>query len=723
MLRWYLLVVFLALLALVLRLAWLQVARAETYTLSSLDNLLRTVRVLPPRGDIRDRKGRAMATDSNVFALLYIAPSNLNSYFLSDSETGLLTGLSEVQWQGLAALEEAQVKALQDAVAGELDLYRELSAEDVEVLQPQTAQQLKLFDPRPAAVPAWVDTLTFQQLQQLARIRPSLPQANPALRHTAYPSGEEPYLQFSEGTRQDDVVRIAELLQLPYTELMGNLEKDSHQVFGYQPMTLVRELTREQAIYLGEHIDEHPGMLIERYAFKREYPYGAISTPITGYTGRSNTDPEVLRSQGLDPREEQGKDGAEAAYDSLLRGLAGRRDVEVDKNLVFQRVVAEEPPQRGNNLYLSIDMELQSKAYEELAGRPGAIVVSALDESRAGQILVLATSPSYDPQRFSEEGYYQGLLDDPHLPLINRAYRHAYPPGSTFKIVTATAVLQSHVATAGSGYYCNGFIELGRYHQRFYCHHRTGHGSLTFLEGIAESCDVVFYESALDLGGNAPRILKRYAEYYGFGEPVGVDLPGEVSGLLPDPAWKKQNYSWASEADRIWYSGDTVNYAIGQGYLTATPLQVLWSAMVVALDGEWVEPQLLIAKDVNGDSIPEQPSPRRRLPLDPDVLKVVRDGMRLAVTNGTCRKLNLSGMQVCAKSGTAEAGDGEADHSWVAGFFPMDHPQFAFVCFFEHGGGSGEAAIPAAHDLLGLLKHYDLAPTQAAEGNTSLSSQ
>ncbi len=708
MLRWYLLLVFLALLVLILRLAYLQLARAETYTLSSLDNLLRTVRVLPPRGDLRDRKGRAMATDRNVFALLYIVPANIDRYFLSDAETGLLTGLSEMQWQGYCGLTVEQVQALQRVVADELDLYRELSDEDFKILQPQTAAQLQLFDPRPATVPAWVETLTFQQLQWLARSRVEFTAISPMIRRTAYASGQEPFLNFSDGSQLQDVARIADLLQLPYTELMANLEKDSRRVFGYQPMTLVSELTREQAIYLGEHIDEHPGMLIERYAFKREYPYGSISTPVTGYTGRSNIDPAVLRSQGLDPREEQGKDGAELAYDSLLRGLAGRRDVEVNKDLVFQSVVAEEPPRRGNNLFLSIDMELQSKAYEELAGRPGAIIVCSLEGDRAGQVLVLATSPSYDPQRFSEEGYYQSLLDNPHLPLINRAYRHAYPPGSTFKIVTGTAALQSHVTTPGTGFYCRGYIELGRNDQRFYCHHRTGHGSLSFMHGIAESCDVVFYESALALGSNAPRILKRYAQYYGYGNPVGLDLPGEVGGLLPDPAWKKKNYAWANEADRLWYSGDTVNYSIGQGYVTATPLQVLWSAMVVALDGVWVEPQILIAKEVDGKSVAEPASERRRLPLDRDALKVIREGMRLAVTEGTCRKLNLSGMQVCAKSGTAEAGRGKNDHSWLVGFYPMNEPKFAFICFFEHGGGSGEAAIPAAHDLLELLKHYDL---------------
>jgi penicillin-binding protein 2 len=710
-LRWYLLAVFLALLVLVLRLAWLQVARAESYTLSSLDNLLRTVRVLPPRGDIRDRKGRAMATDENVFALLYIAPADLDQYFLSDADARLLAGLDDAQWRGLCALAGPQLKALQRAVAAKLDLYRELSEDDLQVLRPQTAAQLQLFDPRPATVPAWTDGLTFQQLGWLARARNDLPQAHSALRQAARAAGGEPFLRFNDGTQLRDVVRIAELLKLPYAELMGNLEKDSRRVFGYQPMTLVGELSRAQAIFLGEHIDEHPGMLIERYAFKRKYPYGAIATPITGYTGRSNTDPEVLRSQGLDPREVQGKDGAELAYDSLLRGLAGRRDVEVDKDLVFQRVVAEQPPQRGNSLYLSIDMELQAKAYAELAGRPGAIIVSTLDGERAGQLLVLATSPSYDPQRFSEEGYYQSLLDDPRLPLINRAYRHAFPPGSTFKLVTATAALQSHVATAGQGFYCRGYIELGTHDQRFYCHHRTGHGGLSFIQGIAESCDVVFYQSALALGSNAPRILKRYAQYYGYGKPVGLDLPGEVDGNLPDPAWKKKNYSWATEADQLWYSGDTVNYAIGQGYVTATPLQVLWSGMVVALDGEWVEPQLLIAKDVAGQSVPEAPSARRKLPLDRDALKVVRDGMRLAVTQGTCKKLNFSGLSVCAKSGTAEAGKGKSDHSWVVGFFPMDRPRFAFVCFFQHGGSSGEAAIPAAHDLLELLRHYELDAT------------
>jgi penicillin-binding protein 2 len=491
---------------------------------------------------------------------------------------------------------------------------------------------------------------------------------------------------------------------------MRRVEAERRRVFGFQPVTLMDELNQEQVVYLGEHRKEFDGLFIERFGFKRTYHLDELAGHLVGYTGLVTADdPQAIRNLPYGPRETVGKEGVERCYEQLLHGAAGSRDIEIDRQRVFQNVIREVPPQKGTDIYLTIDKEIQARAQQLLGGRPGAVIVSCLTEKHAGEILAMASSPTFDPNRFKEMGYYASLLEDPNLPLLNRAYRHAFPPGSTFKLVTVTAALQTGVLTAGAGFTCNGYLELGRHNKRFYCHNRNGHGSLTLVQAIAESCDVAFYTIALRLE-DPPQTIKRYGERFGYGTPVGIDLPGEVGGILPDAQWKREHYAGERffEVDRAWYDGDTANYGIGQGFLTATPLQVLWSAHAVALKGVWVSPRLLYAKVADRQIVPMPADEPRLLQLSPQVLETVADGMRQAVISGTCEKLNLAQMDVCAKSGTAETGiAGEEDHAWVTGYWPRQSPSFGFVVFFQNGGSAGDTAVPTARELLVFMKDYD----------------
>lgn len=621
--RWYLLLLALGFVVIFFRLVYLQALAGTRYQLASLGNILQTVETIPPRGGIFDRAGRPLAVSKNIFALLYIAPVDVEDYFPTPEETE------------------------------------------------QLAAEGRKFD--------YLNKKTHKSLREVQRL-------------SAY-------------------------LGIPYDDLMERLQRERRRVYGYEPVTLVDELTEEQKIYIGEHQADFEGFFIEQYAFKREYPMGRSAAHVIGYTGFvGDTDPLAIRNMGYGARETVGKEGVERQYESILHGRSGRRDIEVDRNRVFRKEARMVPPERGEDIYLTLDKNIQAEAFALLDNRPGAIIISNLAEGHEGEILAMAASPSYDPGRFDEPNYYAGLLNHPDLPLLNRAYRNAFPPGSTFKIVTATAAFQTGVAVAGSTYYCTGHKQIGN--REFKCHKLTGHGRVTALEAISQSCDVALYDMALALP-QQQETLHNFAQFFGFGEPTGIDLPNEASGVVPDKKWKRDHYAgerW-HPTDRLWYDGDTANFAIGQGFLTATPLQVLWSAQVVALDGYQAEPHLLYARKDRTGVTPVRVKPLRRVPVDKDALNLTKQGMRLAVTNGTCTKLNLQGLSVCAKSGTAETGrKGERDHSWVVGFFPANKPQYGFVAFFQNGGGAGDAAVPAMRQMLTYLRD-DYQPGVSEEGD------
>lgn len=505
-----------------------------------------------------------------------------------------------------------------------------------------------------------------------------------------------------------EIQRLAAYLGTTYVELMRRIEVERRRVYSYQPVMIVPELTQEQVVYLGEHAEEYDGVLIEQFAFKRVYPLASNAAHLIGYTARiSDRDVDAFKELRYGPRDYVGKEGIERQYEQLLHGNAGSRDIEVDRNRVFCKIVRQSKPTKGSDLYLTIDANIQAEAQRVLGGRPGALIVSNLQAGHEGEIIALAASPGFDPNQVRKSDYYAKLLSNPRKPLLNRAYRHAYPPGSTFKIVTATAALQEKTITAGSGTTCRGSIMIGD--RKFKCHHIYGHGYVNLLEAIAQSCDVMFYGVGRRLD-DPPTTLKHYAELFGLGSTVGLELPNEVKGTVPDAKWKHDHFqTWKShtQADLIWYEGDTANYAIGQGFLTATPLQVLWMSNLVATNGMWYEPHLLYAKTTDGRVVPTQPGRPSKRPLSQEALNIVKQGMRMAVTSGTCKQLNVTGLSVCAKTGTAETGiRGQADHAWVTGFYPMDKPKYGFVLFCENGGLSSEAVVPEARQLLLFLKRY-----------------
>jgi penicillin-binding protein 2 len=362
--------------------------------------------------------------------------------------------------------------------------------------------------------------------------------------------------------------------------------------------------------------------------------------------------------------------------------------------------VAEKP---GATLQLSIDEKLQAAAEKALAasGHTGAAV--AIDP-RNGDVLVLASYPTYDPNIFSLPRKqfnvaYQKLAKNTEHPFIDRAVGSRFPPGSTFKMVTAAAALQKGAVTPNTIFNCPGGLQIGR--RYFKCWQV--HGNENLVDAIAHSCDVYFYNAALRLGdpeSSGPTYLAQIARQFGLGSQTGIDLPGESSGLIPDPAWRKR-----IDADRPdlahWYPGNTANMAIGQGDVLATPLQMANVTATVANGGTWWKPHVL--KDVqnlNGTITQKIKYPSHSAGIDPQNIEWVRRGMRATVTSGTGRVVDFPWLQVAGKTGSAEDVHHDLPHAWFVCFAPYKDPQIAIAVIIENAGHGASNAAPVAKAIL-----------------------
>ena len=696
-LRVYVALIVVAFAVILFRLFSMQILTAREHKVKSLKNIIVTVDINPPRGDILDRTGYPLATDENVFALLYIAPLSITKQPVTNEELDLLERLGLDHLRILHSLKPAEYRRLRDN-----------GFSDPAVLDEGDGASL-----------AWIRQLPPSDIAALQNF---IVKRN---RKGQVTSWENPGNYY-------DLMRVASYLdECDFRELVSTLKSGMRRVNRYQPVRIVNELDRNQVIFIAENNHEFQGFFVEEFAYARKYPLGMASPHLLGYLGffSEDNDPDWIRRLGYSDNEYVGKDGVERQYERLLHGIPGRRDIEVDNRMAFQRIVQDVAPAKGTDVYLSINKNLQMECYKALEGRPGSMIVSALSEGHEGEILAYVSSPGYDPARFKEQGYYQSLLDDPRKPLINRASGLAYPPGSTFKLVTASAALQAppppgrkgKAYTAGSSFTCPGYMEIGKdakgdpYRKK--CHHTSGHGPVSLLEGIAKSCDVVFYEIATSMQDDG-NTLHDYAERFGYGARTGLDLPEDIKGTVPNGDWKDKAYAWAHAVDRAWYQGDDANFAIGQGFMNSTALQVLQSATIVATRGLLYEPHVLIATRRDLRISPEPSKRPDKRALQGDVLDIVDRGMRLAVTDGTCSDFNrgkTKSLNICAKTGTAEAGIGKADHSWVVGYYPQDSPRYAFVVFFQNGGMSTSAAVPAAIDVLSYMADNDPIPESPAQ--------
>jgi penicillin-binding protein 2 len=486
---------------------------------------------------------------------------------------------------------------------------------------------------------------------------------------------------------QQVLERLAPIVELPKTELEQRLRS------ALRAKTMLRvsdQLTRNQAFQVLQNRARLPGvsLTIEEQRF---YPHGQLASHVLGYVGQiTEKDLEQFADKGYRSGDWIGKSGLERLYDPLLQGQDGGFLIEVDARGRQVRILRHLLPRAGKDLYLTLDKDLEEIAEKRLkeTRHPGAAVVL---NPQTGELLALASSPGFDPNSFLPSGNSEErtrLLNDPRLPLYNRAIQALYPPGSTFKIITSLAELEERVMDPGSQVHCPGFFTLGAERRIFRCWKKEGHGWMNFHQALAQSCDVYFYQVGLKLG---PSVIEKYAKAAGLGQRSGIDLPSEKKGLLP----------MAAKARQYWVGGETLNYSIGQGALQVTPLQMANVAALSGNRGALYQPFLAAESQRFHE-------PRERLAVPREMLRVnasmpswrlLNASLEEVVRTGTGVASRVPGVSVAGKTGTAQTTKGD-DHAWFIAYAPSDRPTVACAVVVENGGHGGAVAAPIARDLL-----------------------
>ena len=501
---------------------------------------------------------------------------------------------------------------------------------------------------------------------------------------------------------------LGQLIQLSESDLKlfrRNLKREA----GFKSIVLRSQLTDEEAGRFAVNSYRFEGVNLSA-RLERHYPLGESGVHILGYVGRiSQRDLEKIDENQYRGISFLGKVGIEAFYEDLLRGKSGFDQVETNAHGRIVRTVSSTPPEPGKNLYLTIDSDLQAVAEKALANYRGAVVAI---EPSSGEVLAFASTPTYDPNPFvlgiDSESY--GLLrDSPDRPLLNRALRGRYAPGSTIKPFMGMAGLE-YGRSPTRKTFCPGFFTLTKGGHRYRCWKHGGHGSIDMHDSIVQSCDVYFYDLARNLGIDH---MHDYLDSFGFGRRTGVDMHGESAALLPSREWKR------GVRDEPWYPGETVIAGIGQGYMLVTPLQLASATSALANKGIRMQPHFLLARQnpMDGKVVPANIRVAQPEVINSADIPIIKDAM-VDVTrdiHGTARRVGMdSPYQIAAKTGTAqvisikqnekyneeEIALRHRDHALFIAFAPADDPAIAVAVIVENGGHGGSTAGPIARKVM-----------------------
>lgn len=458
----------------------------------------------------------------------------------------------------------------------------------------------------------------------------------------------------------------------------------------FTPVVLAENLTREQIFTIEEERFRFPGVWIEK-GYQRRYALGQAAAHVLGYVGKvSVSEREQLKEYGISQLSVTGKDGVEKFYDRPLGGSGGGLQVEVNSRGEQVRLLGVRDANPGEDITLTIDARLQSFAAQIFSGRAGAIIVMDNDN---GEILAMASAPAFDPNDFtdrSRSGNISQIFSNPQAPLFNRAVRGRFPPGSVFKTLMATAALDDGVVDPEKTFFCPGSYQSGT--RTFGCTHH--HGEQNLVESLTHSCNVYYYHLGLLM--KADRI-HHYAQMFGLGNPTGIDLPYEDSGFVPS-SWRK-----TPAGHEAWTQGDMLNYAIGQGSLLATPLQMVNMMASVARHGIGVRPHVI--KSVGAAEIKKFLT-EERAPIPSRTFDIIHQGLKAAVESGsgTAHGLDIDGIYTAGKTGTAQSSGHKADHAWFVGYARSDVRNIAFCVLLEHGGSSANAVVLSRELLLEMKR-------------------
>ncbi len=502
------------------------------------------------------------------------------------------------------------------------------------------------------------------------------------------------------------IQKISQITEMPPENIEERLSLFSP--YNYQSVPVKTNITYEQAIKLQILNHTYPTVQVET-GIARKYDMPQSLSHVLGYLRKVNK-MDLEKNPGYFPTDDIGKDGLESQYENILRGTYGRKEIEVDALGRQTTVLAKETPVAGNDLILSIDIELQKKVEEVLKKhmaangvKRGVVIISDVN---TGEILAIDSAPFYDNNIFSGElnpADYANLLNNPDHPFLNRAISGEYPSGSIVKPVFAAAALEEKIITENTAFLSTGGIKVDKW---FFPDWKIGgHGITNVKKALAESINTFFYiigggliqDNLRDykIAGLGAQKLKEYAQKFGLGSRLGIDLPGEATGFVPDPAWKE------TVKKEMWYIGDTYHMAIGQGDLLVTPLQAnSWTA-TFANGGTVYRPRLVnTVAYQNGKVGVTTPQVINKNFITPENIDIVRKGLRDCVTVGSCRALSDLNFSVAGKTGTAQWGTNKKSHAWFTGFAPYDKPEIAITVLMEEGGEGSAVAVPAAKEIL-----------------------
>ena len=497
----------------------------------------------------------------------------------------------------------------------------------------------------------------------------------------------------------------------------------------FAPIPVVENLSWDEFSRVNLHLPYLPGVLPD-VGETRDYPFSSELVHILGYVAAVSPedighDDDPLLSQ---PGYRIGKRGIEKTFDKEVRGEAGASRVEVNAYGRVIRELGHEPGVPGQDIYLTIDREIQQVMDKALEGQSAACVLMDVDN---GDVLAMSSTPGFDPNLFNvglNGEQWKALTTDDHKPLLNKVMGGVYPPGSTFKPAVALAAIEAGIATPDYHVHCNGVFNFGGH--AFHCWQKRGHGSLDVIGGIKNSCDVFFYETARRVGIDK---IEEAARKLGLGALTGIELPGEHNGLVPSRAWKQKTYRQA------WQQGDTLSVGIGQGYVTVTPLQLCQQVARIA-SGKTVSPRLVHSV---GNRVLERPK-AEKLDFTDDALAKVREGMDKVMNEpgGTAYTWRISdpGMEMAGKTGTAQVRvysqeehehgvtkDAKLDwklrdHGLFIGIAPAANPKYAIVCVVEHGA-VGHPQVVAARQVMLFAQQRDPKGKRAAYPVTAASAE
>ena len=534
----------------------------------------------------------------------------------------------------------------------------------------------------------------------------------------------------SKKKQRIEFLRLSQVTGISTKKIETQIRKQTRQLPA-NPVTLERDVGYDLVYFLRENQAQFPGVTVQR-VYVRQYPKGTLAAQILGYVREvSEAQLKEPRYHGLQPGDQVGQSGVENTYDSVLRGVNGMTRVQVDaQGRPTGGVLNQTQPKPGDNLRLTIDDRVQAAGEAALRSfsTPGAFVAMDVHD---GEILGLGSSPTFDPTIFTHpvippSTFQQLTSQTTGAPLTDRATQGLYPTGSTFKPITATAALESGVMTptttiVDGGSFTEGGITL----------HNAGggaYGALQLPQALQVSSDVFFYNVGAMLyrewQQTGDEVQQKWASDLGIGHPTGIDLPGEVAGLLPTPAWRNQLYK-EHQTDRPWSEGDNVNLAIGQGDLQTNPLQMAEAYATIANGGDVVRPHVgMEVDDQQGRVVQEiDPAPQRHLAINPSYRSAILEGIHLAAQAPGGTSYPVFGnfpIPMAGKTGTAQR-LGQNDQSWYVALAPYPNPQIVVAATIEQGGFGVQAAAPVARQI--LESYFNVHKQQAKQAGGKVPSQ